>query len=114
MTTRFLLLGIIFLLFCGVEEEATYPLEVEFLVTGTEGISFTGSVGNRSSSSSVQGTTPESYFVELENEYDMVKGDFHKGTEAGTLSVEIYVNNDYKKEASTWAPYGSVSITYSE
>ncbi len=114
MNKWLLLLGLICLLLCCMEDESFYPVEVEFLVTGTQGIPFNGTIGNRSSTTSIQGTTPESYFVELENEFDMVKGEFHKGTEAGTLSVEIYVNNDYKKEASTWAPYGSVSISYSE
>ncbi len=113
MKSRFLLLGVISILLCCADiEEPSYPEEVEFYLVGTSGLAFTGTVSNRSSSSSISGTTPQSFYVNLENDYDIARGTFHKSAESGTLTVEVYVGSDYKRQASTWASYGSVSISY--
>lgn len=101
-----------FLTSCGLEEGSVYPRDVEFLVTGTKDIAFTGSCGNRSSSSSVDGVTPQSFYTKLENDYDMASGNFQKLVEGGTLMVEVYVDQYFKKDASTWAAYGEVRISY--
>jgi len=87
---------------------------VEFRVTGTQGLNFDGVYGNISSSQSVDGTIPQTYRCELEDEYDIVSCVFQKSEEYGTLTVGLYVDQSLKDEATTTAEYGIVTLAYGE
>lgn len=84
----------------------------EIVVTGTAGIPFQGSfmtmaAGGSSSSQSVEGVTPQSYFTTGV----LVSTTFQKqgSYENTTLRVEIKSNGVVKKSAETTAAYGLVA-----
>lgn len=80
-------------------------------VTGTEGIPFSGSIGNADGSRTVQGAVPDEFTVKAES-LDVVTALIQKEDVPGRLTAEIVRGGEVVKHASTKAAYGAVTVTY--
>jgi len=101
--------------------EQNYPKTVTIRTSGSETILYTGSIGNSTSYTDVDGTVTESSFAQystkLEDENDEIFAHISKEQETGTLTVQIgflLMDNslDIKKEGSTSASFGSVYLNW--
>lgn len=108
-------------------ESENYPIQLFIRVTGSEGLLYSGTYGNSSMSIDVDGVVPTPVFIgdpdyveystSIENSQDEAFADFRKEQAGGTLTVKIGtpISNwgfETKREASTFASYGSVYITW--
>jgi hypothetical protein len=110
----------------ATEPIPVYPFDVAVRIMGTDSLYFSGSYGNTFTSMDVDGMIPKpiligdldyvQYTTSIDNSQDEVFAHFSKEQAAGTLTVQIGLPPDYgfesKKEASTTASYGSVSISW--
>jgi len=117
----FLILLLIFSCSGNKLTEQNYPKTVTIRISGSETISYRGSIGNSTSATDVDGTITESSFAQysrkLEDENDEIFAHFFKEQEAGTLTVQIgllLMDNslDIKKEGSTSASFGSLYLNW--
>ena len=87
------------------------PYAVEIRVMGTSGLSFSGSYGDLSGQTSVDGTVPATYTI-VDPSGDIVSAVFSK-MEAGTLTVQLVKDGVVVESKTTTAVYGFVSVSHS-
>lgn len=88
------------------------PYTVEIRITGSPGLSFSGSYGDLGGLRSVDGTVPATYTI-VDPTYDMVSAVFQKQVEEGTLTVQLVKDGVVVASQTTTAAYGLVTVTYS-
>ena len=86
-------------------------------VTGTPGIAFSGNYHSSTDSESVNGTTPQDFQVDYKSgfvgAFDIVSATVQKKAEDDSeLTVQILVDNQVKKEQSTSAAFGVVTVRW--
>jgi hypothetical protein len=96
--------------------ESSETQTITIRVSGTPGMSFSGNYGTLDSSRSVDGTTPDSFEVEVKTgflEFDSVSAVMQKQEQGSEeLTVQMLVDGEVVKEQSTTAQFGVVSLNY--
>jgi hypothetical protein len=85
-------------------------------ITGTPGIAFSGNYHSSAASGSMNGTTPQDFEVDYESgfgAFDIVSATAQKKAEDNSkLTAQILVDNQVKKEQSTSAAFGVVTVRW--
>jgi hypothetical protein len=101
----------------GQSSTPSSTAQVTVRVTGDPGLPFSGSYGSMSAGqSSVQGQTPQAFTTNIKSgsfSLDSVSATMQKKSPGpGTLTVQIISDGSVKKEQSTTADYGVVSVAW--
>ena len=98
--------------------QPTFPIEVAIHVSGTDSLLYSGSYGNSTDTTRVNGMIPpgvtnyDVYTTTVENDSDMVFASFRKEQAEGGLKVDIYVDDHLKDWQQTSEQFGSVYVTW--
>ncbi|MCH7699614.1 MAG: hypothetical protein IH865_11810 [Chloroflexi bacterium] len=93
-----------------LEEEFAKRKIVTVLVSGDEGIRFSGSIGTIDGSRSVQGTTPQKFTLTGSAFFDVFTVIIQKDVAQGRLAITLRGCDEGNKTESTVASFGLVSV----
>jgi hypothetical protein len=87
--------------------------DVTVSVSGTTGLTFSGSVGSASGQRSVEGSVPASFTISGTGSSGIFTSVMQKKQESGTLTVTMNCRNGGNKSGDTTAAYGVVTVSCS-
>lgn len=106
------LIAVALLAACDPSLMASKATTHEVAVTGTPGLTFSGSIGTLGDTRTVEGTVPATFSVTPDKTIKVVSAVIQKKEEAGTLTVEIRSVGQTVKTGTTTAEFGLVNISH--